>query len=118
MTPILIALALGISIFVVFFGLSRTPPETDTGTLVDERLQGYEGKRPLTLEEVELAVPFAERFLRPAVARLGTMLSRSPGKAREDLDRRLDLAGRPANLTPEDFGAVRIVAAVVMAVVG
>jgi tight adherence protein C len=118
MEPIFIALALGISIFVVFFGLSRTPPETDTGTLVDERLQGYEGKRPLTLEEVELAVPFAERFLRPAVVRLGTMLSRSPGKARENLDRRLDLAGRPGNLTPEDFGAIRIVAAVVMAVVG
>ena len=119
MTPIFIALAIGISIFVVFFGLSRTPPETDTGTLVEERLQTYEGKRPLTLEEVELAVPFAERFLRPAVTRLGAMLSRSsPGKARADLERRLDLAGRPGNLTPEDFGAVRIVAAVVMAVVG
>jgi tight adherence protein C len=119
MEPIFIALAIGISIFVVFFGLSRTPPETDTATLVEERLQGYEGKRPLTLEEVELAVPFAERFLRPAVTRLGTMLSRSsPGKARENLARQLDLAGDPANLTPEDFGAVRIVAAAVMAAVG
>ena len=107
------------AIFMVFYGLARTPPETDTGTLVEERLQTYEGKRPLTLEEVELEVPFVERFLRPAVTRLGTMLSRSnPGKARQDLARRLDLAGNPANLTPEDFGAVRIVAAAVMAAVG
>jgi tight adherence protein C len=53
------------------------------------------------------------------VTRLGTILSRSsPGKARQDLARRLDLAGNPANLTPEDFGAVRIVAAAVMAAVG
>jgi tight adherence protein C len=107
------------AIFMVFYGLARTPPETDTGTLVEERLQTYEGKRPLTLEEVELEVPFVERFLRPAVTRLGTVLSRSnPGKARQDLARRLDLAGNPANLTPEDFGAVRIVAAAVMAAVG
>jgi tight adherence protein C len=31
---------------------------------------------------------------------------------------RLDLAGRPGNLTPEDFAAVRIVAAAVMAAIG
>jgi tight adherence protein C len=118
-TPILIAFAIGIGIFLVFFGLARTPPETDTGTLVEERLQDYEGKRPLTIEEVELAVPFTQRFLRPAVTRLGTAISRSsPGKARENLARQLDLAGQPGNLTPEDFAAVRIVAAVVMAVVG
>ena len=119
MTPILIALAIGASIFIVFYGLARTPAEADTGALVTERLETYEGKRPLTLEEVELNVPFAERFLRPAVARLGNALARSsPRKAREDLERKLDLAGHPANLTPEDFGAVRIVAAAVMAAVG
>jgi tight adherence protein C len=64
-------------------------------------------------------VPFVERFVRPAIVRLGTVLSRSsPGKARQKLANRLDLAGHPANLTPEDFGAVRILAAVVMAAVG
>jgi len=119
LTPILIALAIGLGVFIVFFGLSRTSPETDTAALVEERLQVYEGKRPLTLEEAELAVPFAERFLRPAVNRLGAMISRSsPGKAREELAKKLDLAGHPGNLTPEDFGAVRIVAGVVMAAVG
>jgi hypothetical protein len=38
------------AIFMVFYGLARTPPETDTGALVEERLQTYEGKRPLTLD--------------------------------------------------------------------
>jgi tight adherence protein C len=47
------------------------------------------------------------------------MLTRTaPGKARMELSRRLDLAGRPGNLTPEDFGAVRIVAAAVTAALG
>src|SRR5258708_13792974 len=47
------------------------------------------------------------------------MMSRStPQKARQNLMNRLDLAGRPGNLTPEDFAAVRIVAAAVTAAVG
>src|SRR6266540_1706913 len=51
--------------------------------------------------------------------RLGSFLSRStPQKARQDLMNKLDLAGRPGNLTPEDFGAVRIVGAAVLAAVG
>ena len=73
----------------------------------------------MTLEEVELQRPFSERFLRPAIERLGSIMSRStPQKARQNLMNRLDLAGRPGNLTPEDFAAVRIVAAVVMAALG
>jgi tight adherence protein C len=119
MTPLLLAAAISLSVVLVFIGIARKPPEPDTGKMVDERLQGYEGKRPLTLEEVELQQPFAERFLRPAMMRLGSVLSRStPAKARQDLANRLELAGNPGNLTPEDFGAVRIVAAAVMAVVG
>ena len=103
-----------------FMGISQNSvPATDTGKMVEERLQGYEGKRPLTLEEQELQVPFAERFLRPAMARLGNLLSRStPEKSRQNLSNRLDLAGRPGNLTTEDFGAVRLVAAAIMAAVG
>jgi tight adherence protein C len=119
MVPVLLALALGFSVLMIFVGLARTPPETDTGQMVEERLQTYTGTRPLTLEEVELQTPFAERFVRPGLTRLAGVLSRStPGKARMDLARRLELAGRPANLTPEDFGAVRIVAAVVTAALG
>ena len=119
MVPVLLALALGFSVLMIFVGFARTPAETDTGQLLEERLQTYTGTRPLTLEEVELQAPFAERFLRPALNRLASMVTRTtPGKARGDLLRRLELAGRPGNLTPEDFGAVRIVAAVVTAAVG
>jgi hypothetical protein len=80
--PILLALALAGGVALIFFGLSRTP-EVDTGEFVQERLNEYGGVKPLSYEELELQQPFAERFLRPAIARLGAALSRStrPGRA-------------------------------------
>ena len=114
----LLALAVGIGIFIMFLGLARTP-QTNTAQMVQQRLSVYGGEKPLTIEEVELSRPFTERFLRPAIERLGTFLSRStPQKARQDLMNKLDLAGRPGNLTPEDFFAVRLVAAAVGAAIG
>jgi tight adherence protein C len=89
--------------------------------MVQRRLSVYGGaaEKALTIEEVELKRPFSERVLRPSIEKLGTLLSRStPQKARQDLLNRLELAGRPGNLTPEDFAAVRLVAAAVMAAVG
>jgi tight adherence protein C len=114
----LLALVVGLGVLMIFIGLARTP-STNTAQMVQQRLQVYGGEKPLTMEEVELQRPFSERFLRPGIERLGSLLSRStPQKARQDLMNRLDLAGRPGNLTPEDFGAVRLVAAAVMAAIG
>ena len=119
MSPvILLAVFCGLGVLMIFIGLARTP-STNTAQMVQQRLSVYGGEKPLTIEEVELRRPFSERVLRPAIERLGSMLSRStPQKARQDLMNRLELAGRPGNLTPEDFAAVRIVAAAVLAAVG
>jgi tight adherence protein C len=117
-TTLLLAIVVGLGILMIFIGLARTP-STNTAAMVQQRLSVYGGEKLLTLEEVELQRPFSERFLRPAIERLGSLMSRStPQKARQNLMNRLDLAGRPGNLTPEDFAAVRIVAAAVMAAVG
>jgi tight adherence protein C len=119
MTPIL-ALFVGIGILIMFVGFARNAQNTaSTADLVAQRLQVYGGDKPLTLEEVELQKPFSERLLRPMIERIGAMLSRStPQEARKKLLAELELAGRPGNLTPEDFGAIRIVAAAVTAAVG
>jgi len=118
MSPLVLALIAGLGVLMIFVGLARSP-SSNTAAMVQQRLSVYGGEKPVTLEEMELQRPFSERFLRPAIERLGSMLSRStPQKARQDLMNRLDLAGRPGNLTPEDFAAVRIVAAAVMAAVG
>jgi tight adherence protein C len=117
-TTLLLAVVVGLGVLMMFIGLARTPSR-NTAEMVQQRLSVYGGEKPLTLEEVELQRPFSERFLRPAIERLGSLMSRStPQKARQNLMNRLDLAGRPGNLTPEDFAAVRIVAAAVMAAVG
>src|ERR1700686_2523487 len=117
-TTLLLALVVGLGVLMIFIGLARTPSR-NTAEMVQQRLSVYGGEKPLTLEEVELQRPFSERFLRPAIERLRSLMSRStPQKARQNLMNRLDLAGRPGNLTPEDFAAVRIVAAAVMAAVG
>jgi tight adherence protein C len=119
MNPLVLALFAGLGVLMIFIGLARTP-STNTAEMVRQRLSVYGGEtQALTLEEVELQRPFTERFLRPSIERLGSILSRStPQKARQDLMNRLELAGRPGNLTPEDFAAVRIVAAAVIAAVG
>jgi tight adherence protein C len=118
MSPLVLALFAGLGVLMIFIGIARTP-STNTAEMVQQRLSVYGGEKPLTIEEVELQRPFSERFLRPAIERLGTLLSRStPQKARQDLMNRLELAGRPGNLTPEDFAAVRLVAAAVMAALG
>ena len=119
MNPLVLALFAGLGVLMIFIGLARTP-STNTAEMVRQRLSVYGGEaQPLSLEEVELQRPFSERFLRPSIERLGSLLSRStPQKARQDLMNRLELAGRPGNLTPEDFAAVRLVAAAVMAAVG
>jgi tight adherence protein C len=121
-TTLLLAIVAGLGVLMAVYGLSRAP-STNTAQMVQQRLQVYGAggspDKPLSIEEVELARPFSERFLRPAIERLGNLLSRStPQKARQDLDNRLELAGRPANLTPADFGAIRLVAAAIMAAIG
>ena len=119
---LLLAVVVGLGVLMIFYGLARTP-STNTAEMVQQRLQVYGAggvpDKPLSLDEVELSRPFSERFLRPAIERLGNVMSRStPEKARQDLDNRLELAGRPGNLTPADFGAVRIVAAAIGAALG
>jgi tight adherence protein C len=117
-TTLLLGLVVAVGILIAFIGLARTPT-TNTAQMVQQRLSVYGGEKPLTVEEIELQRPFSERVLRPAIEKLGSMLSRStPQKARQDLLNRLELAGRPGNLTPEDFMAVRLVAAAIFAALG
>jgi tight adherence protein C len=116
----LFALLAALAVFAIFYGFSRNAASTaSTAELVAQRLQVYGGDKPLTLEEVELQKPFSERFLRPMIERIGALLSRStPQESRKKLMNELELAGRPGNLTPEDFGAIKIVGAAVVAAIG
>src|SRR5947209_10112789 len=113
MIPLVFGVVFAIGVFLVVMGLSR--PTASVGDMVQERLKHYEGDRVLSLDEVELQKPFSERFLKPSLDRLSSALSRrTPEKSRQDLQNRLNLAGRPGNLSPSDFQAIRYIAAVVL----
>src|SRR5207302_2990295 len=117
-TTLLLALICAGGVLLFFIGISRTPT-TNTAQMVQQRLSVYGGEKPLTVEEIELQRPFSERVLRPAIEKLGSLLSRSaPPQARQDLLNKLERAGRPGNLTPEDFAAVRLVSAAILAAIG
>ena len=114
-----LALIAGGGIFLVFWGMYATRGQAVSGDMVADRLAAFSGEKPLTLDEVELQKPFEERFIRPAVERLGKYLAdNTPEKQRQDLQNKLNLAGRPGNLSPADFQALRYGAAVVLFVVG
>jgi len=120
-TTLLLAIICAGGVLLFFIGISRTP-SSNTSAMVQQRLSLYGGAgetAPLTVEEIELQRPFSERVLRPMIEKFGSLLSRStPQKSRQDMMNRLELAGRPGNLTPEDFVAVRLVAAALLAAVG
>jgi tight adherence protein C len=116
---LLLAAIAGGGIFLVFWGMYATRGQAVSGDIVQDRLAAFSGEKPLTLDEVELQKPFEERFVRPVIDRLGKYLAQNtPEKQRQDLQNRLNLAGRPGNLSPSDFQALRYGAAVVFFVLG
>ena len=111
MTPIILIVALGlaISIILLFVGVAA-PRSADQ---VSDRLVEY-GGRTVTLEELELSQPFAERVMRPILRGMADAISRlSPNRNVAEIRRRLEMAGRPFGWGPTEFIGVRGLAAVV-----
>lgn len=87
-------------------------------TTIEDRLADFGTlDRPPTLEELELSQPFSERILVPLVTRLADLAMRfSPGKSRESMQHKLDLAGNPYELTR--FVGLRVLAALLLGGLG
>ena len=97
---------LGILLF--FVGLAR-PAQPDA---LQTRLTTY-AIRPRTLAEIEFEQPFAERTLKPLMRGLaGILRSRTPEKTLDDIRRNLALAGKPNNLTVNDFLGLKLAGAI------
>jgi tight adherence protein C len=108
-----LAALVGAGLFIATMALATTRPQTEA---VMARLRAYEGGTDLSLEDLELALPFAERVLRPTLTGIAHALARrTPARTRQDLNRLLNLAGRPFGLTADEFVAVRYAVAVVLA---
>ncbi|GIV97397.1 MAG: type II secretion system protein [Herpetosiphonaceae bacterium] len=83
--------------------------------MIVDRLSQYT-ERTMTLEELELQLPFRERVLIPLATRVLTKLGNlaSPGKQSEKLRQNLMMAGNPGNLTPTMFMGIRMVSGLVI----
>jgi tight adherence protein C len=85
----------------------------------EDRLFSFTASAPVTLEDVELSQPFSERVLRPGVSRLLDFFGRlTPQRNLQELQHRLELAGRPYRWTVVNFVGLRVVAALLLGVLG
>ena len=106
------ALLLAAGVFLFFRGLASSPTED----LLETRLAQFRDQT-VTLEEIELQQPFSERFLRPAMERIGAFMNTRVGRDRVVLiQNRLSLAGRPGNLTVNGFISLKLASGVIFGV--
>src|SRR5438132_1051662 len=85
--------------------------------LIAERLAQYRDHN-LTLDEIELSLPFSERFIKPVLERLGSLLTARMAKNRQIVvQNKINLAGRPYALSVNGFEVVKVIFGIVIALV-
>lgn len=115
MSPVSIILALCVAfgVILIFQGLSR--PQVD---LLETRLAQF-GDRELTLDEMEMSMPLADRIFRPVFERMAKALTaKTPANQQQALQDKINLAGRPYGLTVGGFLTLQILALLIFAVLG
>jgi len=101
---VLLALAVAFGVFMIFQGL--TTPQTN---LLDSRLAQF-SDHEMTLDEMEMSLPFMERVFRPFFARIGqAVAARTPENAKQAIQEKINLAGRPLGMTVGTYFALQIV---------
>lgn len=85
---------------------------------IEERLEAFGTlDRPVTLEEIELSLPFSERVLAPLLTGLAAFAMRfSPAESQRALQHKLDLAGNPYEMSR--FVGTRILAGLLLVGLG
>ncbi len=112
--PIVVAAVAAGAILMIFVGLAGSRPVDP----VQARLTQLGAMQARNLEELELQQPFMERTLRPLFTGLSTRASRlGSASFTESTEKRLALAGHPADLRVGDWLAIKVVAAVVGGIV-
>jgi tight adherence protein C len=114
MLPIIVGLAVGGGILLVFIGLASGSPIDP----VQARLTQLGSFQAKNLEELELQQPFSERTMRPLIARLSRMGGRlGSASSTTTAERRLAMAGNPGDLKLTDWMGVKMLVAIVTGLV-
>jgi len=107
---IVAVVALALVLIIVGVG-APNPQET-----LQQRLAEYGAREtPVSLEEIELSLPFSQRVIVPLLNSMAQFVARfTPQRSLESARHSLELAGNPYNLTASQFWAARAVVAVLL----
>src|SRR5512143_3600219 len=109
----ILAGVLGLGIVLIFVALA-------SGGSVDPvqaRLTQLGNLQARNLEELELQQPFADRTIRPLIARLSKMGGRlSSASSADTAEKRLAMAGNPGDLRVTDWMGVKLLASLITGV--
>jgi tight adherence protein C len=114
----LIIMLLGVAtvILVVVGLMMKTERQIIMGRI---RMYGFKEATDAPVLAEELVSSLSDRLLRPVMDKVGKFLSgASPGKANEQLNRMLEAAGRPHNLNPAEFLALKVAGLLVGLAIG
>ncbi len=112
MIPLLVGFGvlLLVSVLLVIYGLSRVK-QADT---IGDRLSQFT-ERAMTLEEMELQLPFHQRVLAPmGRSILATLGNYGPKQSAARLQTNLQQAGNPGGITPTMFSGLRLILAILL----
>jgi tight adherence protein C len=109
MLPIIVGIAVGGGILLIFVGLASSSPVDP----VQARLTQLGSFQAKNLEELELQQPFSERTMRPLIARMSRMGGRlTSASSTTTAERRLAMAGNPGDLKLTDWMGVKMLVAI------
>jgi tight adherence protein C len=109
---IIIGALVAFALILVVVGMGAPDPQQ---TLQDRLAEYGAREQPVTLEEIELSLPFSQRVVVPILNTMAQFVARfTPQRTLETTRHNLELAGNPYNLTAAQFLVVRGVAAVVL----
>ena len=100
---------MGVSFIV--FGLTNRSSATQAD-LLEARLAQFNetGRQVVSLTEAELSLPFSDRVIKPVFDKLGRIMSRRmQGGQQQQIQEKLNLAGRPGGLTAGGFVALQLI---------
>ena len=107
---VLLALAVAFGVFMIFQGL--TTPQTN---LLESRLAQF-SDHEMSLDEMEMSMPFIDRVFRPFFTKIGqAVAARTPENAKQAIQEKINLAGRPMGMTVGTFFTMQIVMLAVLA---
>jgi tight adherence protein C len=114
MPVILIGVGLVVAFAIVLIVVGMNAP--DPQETLQQRLAEYGAReQAVTLEEIELSLPFSQRIVLPLLSGIAQFMARfTPQRSLESARHNLELAGNPYNLTASQFWAARAAAAVIL----